>query len=217
MRFLRRFLQPVQADFSFWVLISVALMMFIAPWVYNAELSLTFGAYDLAEWASLHPLSNQTTPVMLVSLLLRLQLVLVTWLVALFAPKLRFSWQWWGWFIGVGILLIAQLPPLEYLVNGTGNDNQLQQLILLIVSGVGFLFGIMGWLQRVRTGLIVLISIIGIVSAGWGLFTAVEYMQDYRLDTAVSVGGIGMILVYMGMLGWVMWQGNHNDRPAPTI
>ena len=52
----------------------VSLIAYILPWVNTRATGLTLGAYDLAEWASLHPASIQLLP----SLLIRLQLVIIT-------------------------------------------------------------------------------------------------------------------------------------------
>jgi len=65
----------------------LAFFAYLLPWLHNPGQALTLGSYDLAEWLSLHPGVRAQTPPMLASLLLRLHLVILAGLIAVWIPR----------------------------------------------------------------------------------------------------------------------------------
>lgn len=176
--------------------ILLALIGYMLPWITTPTTPLTLGAYDLAEWASLHPSQPNTTPVLIVPLLLRIQLVIITLTIALSASTdtLRiFS------IIAIVPLSIAQLPPLEFLTIANSNINYQQQFVLATISlvlGVGLsVFKPM----RLIPYIIILLVGMGMVSAIAGLQQAqtlyILSLQENTVGAGVIVLGIAYLVI----------------------
>ncbi len=167
--------------------IGLALIGYILPWIVTPTAPLTLGAYDLAEWTSLHPSQPTTIPALIVPLLLRVQLVIITLIIALAAQtdKLRF--------IAVAAIIplsIAQLPPLEFLTIATNNINYQQQFILATISLV------IG-LTVTKFKPLLYVPFIGLLLVGTGLVSAIVGVQQaqalYRMSLQENSLGAGVI------------------------
>lgn len=171
------------------LLFALLLIAYCLPWVTNPPISLTFGAYDWAEWLSISPLSH---PTRLAPLLLRLQLLFLTWLLALGAyPPLR-SAGWWLRALIVVALIAAQLPPFEFL-SQRSDPNYGQQFILAVLSLIGALIGLSGVLWRWRRWLVVLLVGAALFTSLTGVLQGLEIMRRYDLPNQIGMG-IGLPL-----------------------
>ncbi|PJF20725.1 MAG: hypothetical protein CUN56_14715, partial [Phototrophicales bacterium] len=114
-----------------YLFITLCLFGYVVPWVIAPASSLTLGAYDLAEWTTLHPSQTITAPPLSIAFILRLQLVIITLLVGLNAmtDRLRLLST-----VLIILLSIAQLPPLDFLTTSSGNINYQQQFIFATIS-----------------------------------------------------------------------------------
>ena len=123
----------------------LGLLGYLLPWAVASSAPMTLNAYDLAEWASLHPAQRQTTPPLLAPLLLRAQLVVLSSIIALSVS------QRWVAAAAVVALALAQLPPFEY-VYDIANLNYRQQFVLALVSLVAGQFRLAAacWLWATR-------------------------------------------------------------------
>ena len=63
-------------------LLALAIIGYLLPWVITPAQSLSMGAYDLAEWTSLHPVVRQTLPFLWATLALRIPLAILGTLLA---------------------------------------------------------------------------------------------------------------------------------------
>ena len=176
-------------------LILIALGFYVLPWLINPGVGLTSNAYDLAEWASLHPEVRNQSPSLLTSLLLRLPLVIFALMVALhigITPKKHLA--------GIGLFLllaVASLPPLEFLTVARNDPNYQQQFVLflgaLILGGVAIsgLFNRWYWIEILTLGFV------GIGASIWGLMQARHLMIGFSMPVAVGLGSVGTCLMFL--------------------
>lgn len=173
------------------------LATYTLPWVINPGAGLSLGGYDLAEWASVHPISGGESPPLLTALLLRLPLVCAT-LAFVFFLTPNWNTRIVG---GIAILLMAAalLPPFEFL-NDSGNWNYRQQLGLAFVTLTGGAFALTGWMRKYRTIAGTVIAVIGIVACLMGLSRAMTLMQGFNLPTQIGVGGVGTAFLLLVLI-----------------
>ena len=174
------------------IIIPIALLAYLIPWAVNTSTGLTLGAYDLAEWLSLHP---ATHPTRLPSLFLRGQLLLITLSIALSVNKPLFTIGWWLRLIAVLLLTVAQLPPPEFLA-WTGDLNQRQQAMLAIASLVGGSIAMTGLLVRYRDYFQIAVSSAGIITTLYVTAQIIPRMQEFGLSPAFGIGAFALISVY---------------------
>jgi uncharacterized membrane protein len=161
----------------------LGLIAYSLPWVSAPSASLTLGAYDLAEWASLHPAARTASPVLLPPLLLRLGLVWLL-LIAAYSTLPRS--------IKALVILIgsvALLPPLEFFVSDLADVNYRQQLALAIFTLIVGLIGVVGFFRR-WTGLIqIALAAVLVVTVIWGNLSGYNLMIAYQLPAQIALGG----------------------------
>ena len=182
------------------VAVPLIILAYLIPWVINTSTGLTPGAYDLAEWLNLHP---ATHPTRLPGLLIRGQLCLLTLFVALSVNKPRFTIGWWLRLVSVLLLVIAQLPPPEFLA-WTGDQNQRQQALLAITSLIGGGVIFTGFLHRYRNYLQMIVALVAIVSTIFALAQIIPRMRDFDLSPRPGLGVFLLIGVYVS---WVLLSG----------
>lgn len=165
------------------ILIALGLLAYILPWLHNPPAGLTFAAYDLAEWSSLHPAVRDTNPPLLTSLFLRIPLPCLL-LGALFATKQQSK----------GILLItlliaaALLPPFEFLTQFRSDPNYQQQFVIAFMT---LLIGILAAsrkLQSLRQALALILLSISFISAFIGVSQAAGLMNAFNLPASLGLG-----------------------------
>jgi hypothetical protein len=213
--------------------VGVALLWYLMPWVIGRGAGMTFGAYDLAEWASLSPAAPPSTvPFMtgaLPTLLLRLPLLLLAWLIALDAagsPRLAngAGLAWWLKGAAVMVLAVAALPPLEFLRVDPNNANYGQQLrlaVLALVGGGGWM--LLGrlltprwavWAHATTWGArwgVALLAALCAASALWGMTLLPPLFALFNIAWQSGAGGI-LFALWMAAMATV-WGGN---RLPPT-
>ena len=122
--------QAASHPFVYFCLLLALLAGLLLPWLLAPNAGMTLNAYDLAEWASLHPAQRVSNPPLLVPLLLRGQLVILCALAGLVARSLR---EKRAAALVIVVLAVAQLPPIEF-VKDIGNLNYRQQAGLALAS-----------------------------------------------------------------------------------
>ena len=183
---------------------ALALIAYVLPWVHNPGAGLTVNAYDLAEWTTLHPAVRSADLPYLPSFALRGQLLVITVILALNAPR-RFTLIWWLHAIGVLLLGVAQLPPLEF-VTQPGDGNYQQQALLaatsLIVAGIALL----GWLSKIREPVIGFLCVVAIASVFFAVGRSIDLMQGFSLPAERGLGSGLMLVVYVVLGAWALLQ-----------
>jgi hypothetical protein len=194
---------------------AVILVVYALPWVVNPGAGLSPGGYDLAEWASIHPISGGETPPLFTVLLLRLPLVCATVSFTFFLSLSRNNRISGG--IAVLLMSVALLPPFEFL-NDTGNWNYRQQLALAIITLIGGTFGLTGWTSKYRRIVGTVLALIGAVACLMGLSRALTVMQGFNLPTHLGVGGVGTAIVFLVLifLQWQIGRRIEMNRPIRT-
>ncbi len=187
----------------FWAWIVLLLLTYSLPWLINPGNGLTVNAYDLAEWTSLSPVVR-TQPLLYTSLFLRLPLMLITWLIALVTPQPRFSIVWLCHTALCLSLVIAQMPPLEFLMQ-PNDPNYQQQFGLASLSLFGVFLGLSGWLHRIRFWLIQGTIILALIALIMGHTQAMPLMQQFHLPAVTGLGFWGMLGLWgVGWLGGIV-------------
>jgi len=186
-----------RTDGYMWLLLLVALLAYAAPWLINSSVSISPNAYDLADWASLHPASRMTTIPLLTSLFLRLPLVCVALLIALRAihsVKTR-------WIALLCVLLIAAalLPPLEFFTSASSDTNYQQQAILSIVTILGGTIAASGIARSVYPLLVFICAFVGIAACIGGLVQGYNLMTQFDIPARVGVGGLALSAIFLAI------------------
>jgi hypothetical protein len=173
-----------------WGFIILALIAYLLPWVVNPGVSLTLGAYDLAEWTSL----ARDVDMMPTVLLLRLPPVFLVLITALTFGYPRFTGTWWLATLFVLLMTAALLPPIEFLQD-TANANYRQQLIVAVLAFIAGLIGLSGFLRRLRPVLILITAALASVIAVMGFSQAQQFMWALRLPATTGVGIVLFVVV----------------------
>lgn len=172
----------------FWLWLSLAWLTYVTPWALNPGAGLTVNAYDLAEWASLHPTAQANA--LLTPLLLRAPLMFLTWLIALHAPR-ELKGSWWWHVLAILVLVLAQLPPLEFL-GETGDPNYRQQALLAVLS-LGGAWPLL-WLKRGQSLLTLLLAfLLGLSALIGGLQGAQLMREPFGMPAHLSLGWLSFV------------------------
>lgn len=179
-----------------YLFLATALIGYLLPWAVAPSATMTLNGYDLAEWASLHPLQRQTSPALLAPLELRLQLVVLSVALGLLAIGRA---QRWLAIILILLLALAQLPPFEF-VYDIRNTNYSQQFRLAAISLVVALAATPFKLRLLRPYALILLSILGIGSAIHGAAQALDLLALLGQGASAGAGLWISILSYGGII-----------------
>lgn len=161
----------------------LGLIAYMLPWVTAPSASLTLGAYDLAEWVSLHPGARSTTPTLLPALLLRLALVCLL-LIAAYSSLPR---TLKGIIVVIGA--VALLPPLEFFTSDLADSNYRQQLALAVFTLIAGFTGVSGIAQRWSGRIQVALALALVITVIWGNLSSYNLLIAYRLPAQIALGG----------------------------
>jgi hypothetical protein len=162
------------------------------PWLINPSNGLSFGAYDLAEWMSLHPTVRSGNPTLLTTLLLRLPLAHLGLIVSIGFLRERL-----GFAITVIMLTaIALLPPLEFFTQFRDDPNYQQQFFMALVTVAIGIAGMILNPGHLTKTLVILLTIFGAMSSGAGLLYGYTLLEQFKLPTQFGLGGIGLTAIY---------------------
>jgi hypothetical protein len=182
-------------DTALFVWIVLALTAYSLPWVINPSVSLSLGAYDLAEWSSLHPAARVTTPTLLTSLLLRLPLMLLAWIIGLNSTQQFKSVKGWGYGAAALLLSMSLLPPLEFFIQARDDANYQQQFVLTIGALAGAGLGLSGIVSAWRMPLLVITTILALGSSLSGMAQGFSLLNSFGLPVRVGLGGVAFIIL----------------------
>ena len=178
------------------ILSLIGLVGYALPWVVATSAPMTLNAFDLAEWASLHPAQRHASPPLLAPLLLRTQLLILTVTFGAAASS-----RPWTSIIAVLVLILAaaQLPPFEY-VYDIANLNYRQQFILALLSLLAGLTATRLSNRRIMRSLLVLLPVIGVVTAYAGLSQALDVYRQLQPVASIGLGPFVLVGCYLGIL-----------------
>lgn len=180
-------------------LTAAALILYFVPWVDGGSASLSFGAYDLAEWTSLHPAVRFVEPALVMTFQLRLVPALLVIGLAAWTSLHRGSGLWW--LAGLAVLIVAAslLPPFEFITN-TGDPNYRQQFSVALIALVGGLTSWSGLLGRHSRWITLTAASGALICAAVGLTQALTLFEGFRIDVMASAGGPGLILCALALV-----------------
>jgi len=183
------------------VFVCIAVGSYCTPWIQSSGASLSLTGYDLAEWTSLVPGIRYGEQPMLVPGLLRAQMLFLTVAITLL-PSRRKSGFWWFCGLIAMLLVIAQLPPIEYFLDvGWQLDvNYGQQATLAILSLIN---ASVCWLlprNQAREAVLVLIGATAIVSAISGVSKSLALATALEIPTSVGLGVVGYFAAILGLV-----------------
>ena len=198
---LRSFDRLPEYSSQLFILLVIGFLGYLLPWAVAPSAPMTLNAYDLAEWTSLHPAQRLTSPPLLAPLLLRLQLVILTVLVAALASRQSLK-ALSGMFIVA--LAVSQLPPFEY-VYDIANMNYKQQFILAVTSFVAGLVVIRFGGKRVLGVLASVLPVVGIISATYGISLAYDLFEPLQPGGSIGLGLWILLASYAGIVVMVIY------------
>jgi hypothetical protein len=165
-----------------WTLLAFALVTYTLPWVINSGVSLSLGAYDLAEWSSLHPAVRASNPPFLATFLLRFPLACLGVIAALMASKRR-----WPKLTASILIALALLPPVEFFTQYRDDPNYRQQFALALLVLLVCLTAFPHRWARLRGWLSAGAALAAGVSGLLGLSETYRLMRDFGLSTGISL------------------------------
>lgn len=178
------------------VLIILAVGIYFLPWVIirNAA-SLSMGAYELAEWVSLHPAVRHAVFVPGATLLLRLPLACLTVMATILIARLTKQTIIHGLFIVTSAL--ALLPPLEFFTSARGDMNYMQQFMIATSTVVMAAICIHKPLFTRTKVLVIFLAVIAAITGLVGLKLTYDLISALNLPSQMGHGAIllpGMLL-----------------------
>jgi hypothetical protein len=184
----------------------IGTICYYAPWFTHKTAGFTMNAFDLAEWASLHPAVRSSTPPMLTSFLLRVPQLALVFVFALAAnwltdPRAR-------WLVrGIAVLpLLRFIPPADFFRSATDDPNY-RQMALLTGLGCGLVvlsipLGRMA--TRWQSGLFSVVLFGGVGSGWWGLSRTRLLLDNFEIAIKTGPGIVGLTVVSVGVILF-MW------------
>jgi len=178
----------------FWLCIIIAIIGYNLPWIVSKGASLTYGAYDLAEWSSLNP-SVRSSSLLLTSLLLRLPPLCLALAIGFRAHK----------FFSINALLIiiitiTLLPPLEFFTQFRDDPNHRQQFYIAVATLIGGALGLSGLLRGRQWLGTAFSSFLGISVSVIGLIQTYNLMRGFNLPVQIGIGMFTIVAALLGIL-----------------
>jgi hypothetical protein len=193
-------LSNVRYALKSWPWLLGALIGYFLPWVWHSAAALTANAYDLAEWANLHPaVRNGSTP-MLAPFLLRFDLAGIALLCALRSARATnrgVRWLYGGLSL---ILAITLLPPIDFFRSAGDDPNYRQQFYIAVATFIALAVIIFLWrksiLPRYQAILEALLALATLIAAIMGEGLAFGVVRSLQIDVTPG-GGVIVFVVFM--------------------
>jgi hypothetical protein len=171
------------------------------PWLMNPGSGLSLGAYDLAEWTSLHPAVRSGNPALLTTLLLRLPLACLGLIISIgfLRRKLIFA------VVVIVLTGSALLPPLEFFTQYRDDPNYQQQFFLALFTIATGVLSMAIRPDHLTKSLVILLAIVGAGSSLAGLLQGYALLEQFKLPTQFGLGGIGLVAFYAISTLYFLW------------
>ncbi len=201
---------------SWFVLAGLALAFacYYAPWYTHHTAAFTMHAYDLAEWASLHPAVRSSSPPMMTSFLLRWPHIALLVALAFAANQVGDARERWFVRVIVIMLVLRFVPPNEFFSSARDDPNY-RQMALLVVLGLAAVVvsPLAGRLAlRWQRFIVGAVSVSGGVAGWWGLSRTDLLMDNFQIDVSVGPGFIGFVLFTALVIILSLWPFNKEAR-----
>lgn len=197
---------------ALWILCIILAVAYILPWLSSHSTALTLGAFDLSEWTSLHPSVVNSSPALIVPLLLRLIPVLIVLIITVNTIPSPKRAVWWITALIMICVAIALFPPLEFLTSERGNINYRQMFAIsggvLLMGGIG----LSGILYRYRIWLTIITASVGMICTLFAISQAYQLYADFYLPRTIGIGAILTALTFLIIIVRTVWQWNTNRQ-----
>jgi hypothetical protein len=187
---------PKRSQFWFISLCILGIVAYFIPWLINPGNGLSFGAYDLAEWASLHPAIRGGNPPFLASLLLRLSLACFGLVIATTLWKQKRGWH----IVFIFLVGIALLPPIEFFTLYRDDPNYQQQFALAVITVLVGVSSLALRSPKWTSALGIVCAVVSGISSLLGLIQTYDLMRGFALVTQVGSGGILFVVLNVGIM-----------------
>jgi hypothetical protein len=182
-----------------WLVIAgliVATACYELPWYVHDTAAFTTNAFDLAEWASLHPAVRSSSPPLLTSFLLRFPQVALIFALALAANGLHDPRSRWIWRATALIPALRFFPPSDFFTGASADPNYRQMLLLFGLSAVSVLAALLFERAPARwqSALLIVALAVGVIGGWWGLSRAGVLLDNFEIDVSIGAGVIGLSL-----------------------
>lgn len=178
------------------LIVFVALLAYCLPWISTPLAALQLNAYDLAEWASLHPVSRAGNLPLLASFALRILPVLLIFPLCLHPASSRFE----RWVLPV-ILSVALLPPLDFFRTDMSDPNYRQQLMLSVVTLLTLPLSLFNRASRYINQIAIVFAMASCLLAVGAVLNIAGVMQTTGVAAGTGVGVwllVGVMLLLVG-------------------
>lgn len=189
-------------------ILALFFLCYAAPWAEAGSPGLHVNAYDWAEWLSLHPVERSAEPPLLISLALRLHLLGLTVLLACIIPS---SWRW-SYATSLSMLVVAQLPPLEFLSNMQDNNYKQQAFLAVFALFLSLLARTAD--HKWRNNLILGIAVLGCGLLFISLPQALVLTRLYYAQLDLTAAPIAFAALYLGCAA-LAWKHKRSLATAP--
>jgi hypothetical protein len=182
-----------------WLVIAsliVATACYELPWYVHDTAAFTTNAFDLAEWASLHPAVRSSSPPLLTSFLLRFPQVALIFALALAANGLHDPRSRWSWRAVALLPALRFFPPGDFFTGASTDPNYRQMLLLVALCAGSVLIAILleRAAARVQSALLIAALAAGMLGGWWGLSRAGVLLDNFEIDVSIGAGIIGLSL-----------------------
>lgn len=214
-----------RAGTAWWIigLLLLAVGCYSAPWYAHSTAGFTMNAFDLAEWASVHPAVRSSHPPMITSFLLRFPLVAVVVGLALVVHELPDPRYRWMVRAVAGLLLIRLFPPVDFFTSARQDPNYRQMAFLFALASVGWLSSLAAYRLPVwaRAWLLAVLMAASVL-AGWsGLSRAGVLLDNFEIAVRVGWGVVGYSLIVAVMIAvlvvWPAFRTTERDSMNPRL
>jgi hypothetical protein len=174
-------------------LAGIMLAAYSLPWVTHLSASLSFNAYDLAEWTTLNPGVRGTDLGWFIPLALRGQLLFIGITLVLWVPS-----RW----LSVGVLLsffVALLPPFEFFSGSMADPNYRQQFALALtmaVMGLACLRSFSSPLRRTMQNVLITVSLL---TGLFGQFAAYALQHEIIPSPQIGAGFVLFMIAHLAL------------------
>ncbi|MBN1284702.1 MAG: hypothetical protein JXB47_04825 [Anaerolineae bacterium] len=185
---------------------ALALLACYLPWIAHPAAALAPNAFDLAEWAGLHPAERYGAPPLVTPGLLRLA-------VAFCGAGLAFSVPW-GWAPGLWVAATL-LPPLDFFRNAGEDPNFRQMFVIAVGAAVGVLASRLP--RRVQDWPVIATAALGGLAAMTGLVRAKTLVDD-MYGAGVGIGGpLALLGFLLAIGGALLWEGARQSPESTEV
>ena len=193
-----------------WLILGTVILAtacYYLPWYVHDTAAFTTNAFDLAEWASLHPAVRSSSPPMLTSFLLRFPQVTLVFALTLAANGLHDPRSRWIWRFIALVPALRFFPPSDFFTGANADPNYRQMLLLTGLCAGGVFAAILleraaAWFQA---ALLIAASVVGVIAGWWGLSRAGVLLDNFEIEVAIGAGAVGLSLAAAAAVLTALW------------